>query len=34
MVYWLLTKAILKEKGTISSYDEFDVEMEAFEAEI
>jgi len=34
MVYWLLTKAILKETGSIASYDEFEGEMEEFEAEI
>ena len=34
MVYWLLAKALLKENGTISSIDEFSVEMEEFEAEI
>jgi len=34
MVYWLLAKAILKENGSIASYDEFDVDMDAFEADI
>lgn len=34
LVYWLLSKAILKEKGTIESYDDFQVDLEEFEAEI
>lgn len=34
LVYWLLTKAILKEQGKIKSYDEFKPGVEEFEAEI
>jgi small subunit ribosomal protein S2 len=34
LVYWLLSKAILKERGDIDSYDNFQVELEEFEAEI
>ena len=34
LVYWLLTRAILKEKGKIKSYDEFKPTVEDFEAEI
>ena len=34
LVYWLLSKAILKEKGKIENYDAFQVELEEFEAEI
>ena len=34
LVYWLLSKAILKEKGKIDSYDDFQVDLEEFEAEI
>ncbi len=34
LVYWLLTRAILKEKGKIKSYDDFKPVVEDFEAEI
>lgn len=34
LVYWLLTQAILKEKGKIKSYDEFTTQVEDFEAAI
>jgi small subunit ribosomal protein S2 len=34
LVYWLLTRAILKEKGKIKSYDNFKPMVEDFEAEI
>ena len=34
LVYWLLTRAILKEKGKIKSYDSFKATVEDFEAEI
>jgi len=34
LVYWLLTRSILKEQGKIKSYDEFKSELEEFEAEI
>jgi small subunit ribosomal protein S2 len=34
LVYWLLTRAILKEKGKIKSYDNFKPTVEDFEAEI
>jgi small subunit ribosomal protein S2 len=34
LVYWLLSKAILKEKDKIQSYDDFKVDLEEFEAEI
>lgn len=34
LVYWLLTRAILKEQGKIKSYDEFKPTVEDFEAEI
>jgi small subunit ribosomal protein S2 len=34
LVYWLLTRAILKEKGKIKSYDDFKTTVEDFEAEI
>ena len=34
LVYWLLTREILKTKGKIKSYDEFKSEVEDFEAEI
>lgn len=34
LVYWLLTKAILKEQGKIESYDKFETTVEDFEAEI
>ena len=34
LVYWLLTKAILKEQGKIESYDKFETIVEDFEAEI
>jgi len=34
LVYWLLTRAILKEQGKIKSYDDFKQTVEDFEAEI
>ncbi len=34
LVYWLLTRAVLKEQGKIEGYADFDAEMEEFEAEI
>jgi len=34
LVYWLLTRAVLKEQGKIKSYEEFKPEVEDFEAEI
>jgi len=34
LVYWLLTQAVLKEQGKIENFNDFDVEMEEFEAEI
>ena len=34
LVYWLLTRAILKEQGKIKSYDNFKPTVEDFEAEI
>ena len=34
LVYWLLTRAILKEQGKIKSYDDFDAQVEDFEAAI
>ena len=34
LVYWLLTKAILKEQGKIESYADFEIPVEDFEAEI
>lgn len=34
LVYWLLTRAILKEKGKIKKYDDFKPPVEDFEAEI
>jgi len=34
LVYWLLTRAIMKEKGKIKSYDKFKPTVEDFEAEI
>ena len=34
LVYWLLTRAILKERGKIRSYDAFKPSVEDFEAEI
>jgi len=34
LVYWLLTREILKEQGKIKSYDEFKPTVEDFEAEI
>jgi len=33
LIYWLLTREILKERGKINSYDDFTVEVEEFEAE-
>jgi len=34
LVYWLLTRAVLKEQGKIKSYDDFNPPVEDFEAEI
>lgn len=34
LVYWLLTRAVLKEKGEIKKDDDFKLEVEDFEAEI
>ena len=34
LVYWLLTRAVLKEQGKIKSFDDFKTEVEEFEAEI
>ena len=34
LVYWLLTRAILKEQGKIKTYDDFTPPIEDFEAEI
>jgi small subunit ribosomal protein S2 len=34
LVYWLLTRAIMKEQGKIKSYDDFEPTVEDFEAEI
>ena len=34
LVYWLLTRAILKEQGKIKSFDDFKSTVEDFEAEI
>lgn len=34
LVYWLLTRAILKEQGKIKTYDDFAPPIEDFEAEI
>jgi small subunit ribosomal protein S2 len=34
LVYWLLTRAVLKEKGKIKSYDNFTPQVEDFEATI
>jgi len=34
LVYWLLTREILKEKGDIKKYEDFKAEVEEFEAEI
>jgi small subunit ribosomal protein S2 len=34
LVYWLLTRAVLKEQGKIKSYNDFKAEVEEFEAEI
>ena len=34
LVYWLLTRAILKEQGKIKTYDDFKPPVEDFEAEI
>ena len=34
LVYWLLAREILKERGEISSYEEFKPSVEEFEAEI
>lgn len=34
LVYWLLTRAVLKEQGKIKKYEDFKLEIENFEAEI
>jgi len=34
LVYWLLTRAILKEQGKIKKYDDFELKLEDFEADI
>ena len=34
LVYWLLTRAIMKEQGKIKSYDDFKPTVEDFEAEL
>ena len=34
LVYWLLTREILKERGEIKKYEDFKAEVEDFEAEI
>jgi len=34
LIYWLLCREILKEKGTIKSYEDFKTTVEDFEAEI
>jgi small subunit ribosomal protein S2 len=34
LIYWLLTRAMLKAQGKIKSYDEFKSTVEDFEAEI
>jgi small subunit ribosomal protein S2 len=34
LVYWLLTRAILKEQGKIKTYNDFKPTVEDFEAEI
>lgn len=34
LVYWLLTRAIIKEQGKIKSYDDFKPTIEDFEAEL
>ncbi len=34
VVYWLLTREILKERGDINSYDEFETPIEDFEAKL
>jgi small subunit ribosomal protein S2 len=34
LIYWLLTREILKETGKIKSYDDFKQTAEDFEAEI
>ena len=34
LVYWLLTRAVLKEQGKIKKYDDFQPPVEDFEAEI
>jgi small subunit ribosomal protein S2 len=34
LIYWLLTRAVLKEQGKIKTEDEFTTEIEDFEAEI
>jgi len=34
LIYWLLTREILKEQGKIKKDDEFTTEVEEFEAEI
>ena len=34
VVYWLITRETLKERGDISSYDEFNTPIEDFEAKL
>jgi len=34
LIYWLLTREILKEQGKIKTYDDFTTDVEEFEAEI
>jgi small subunit ribosomal protein S2 len=34
LVYWLLTRAVLKEQGKIKKYEDFNTQVEDFEAEI
>jgi small subunit ribosomal protein S2 len=34
LIYWLLTRAILREQGKIASDEEFTASVEYFEAEI
>ncbi|MEF8848009.1 MAG: 30S ribosomal protein S2 [Candidatus Thermoplasmatota archaeon] len=34
LVYWLLTREVLKDRGAIESYEDFEPEIEDFEAEI
>ncbi|MDH7517936.1 MAG: 30S ribosomal protein S2 [Candidatus Thermoplasmatota archaeon] len=34
LVYWLLTRAVMKEQGKIKNFDEFNLQIEDFEAEL